>query len=52
MVVNPTDPTLYAYKLSQAMLIMMVIGYCTMCKCCCITTFLCIAVPCMIRMYR
>ena len=52
MVINPSDPSLYAYKLSQAMLIMIVIGYCTMCKCCCITTFLCIAVPCLIRMYR
>lgn len=31
---------------------MIIIGYCTMCKCCCITTFLCIAIPCLIRMYR
>jgi hypothetical protein len=45
-------PTASAYKLTQAMFVMIVIGYCTMCKCCCLTTFLCIAVPCLIRMYR
>jgi hypothetical protein len=41
-----------AAKLTQAMFVMIIIGYCTMCKCCCITTFLCIAIPCLIRMYR
>lgn len=48
---NSTNPE-YAYRMTQAMFVMIVIGYCTMCKCCCITTFLCIAVPCLIRMYR
>jgi hypothetical protein len=48
---NTTNPD-SAYKLTQAMFVMIIIGYCTMCKCCCITTFLCIAIPCLIRMYR
>lgn len=48
---EPTNPG-SAMKMTQAMFVMIIIGYCTMCKCCCITTFLCVAVPCLIRMYR
>jgi len=48
------DPTISGsnYDLAQAMFTMIIIGYFTMCKCCCITSFLLIAVPCLIRMYR
>lgn len=48
---NSANPAA-ADMLYQAMFVMIIVGYCTMCKCCCITTFLCIAVPCLIRMYR
>ena len=34
------------------MFTMIIIGYFTMCKCCCITSFLLIAIPCLIRIYR
>ena len=34
------------------MFTMVIIGYFTMCKCCCITSFLLIAIPCLIRVYR
>lgn len=39
-------------ELKSAMWIMVLVGYTTMCKCCCISTLLAYLVPLLIRLYR
>ena len=41
-----------APQLTSTMFIMMVFGYATMCKCCCITTIMAYLVPTLIQLYR
>jgi len=52
MCLHPVNAADGAEHLTSAMFVMIIIGYMTLCKCCCITTFLCIAIPCLIRIYR
>ena len=41
-----------APRLTYCMNFMMIIGYCTMCKCCCVSTLVVLLLPFLIRMYR
>lgn len=46
------DPGAPAPELTSALWIMVLIGYATMCKCCCITALLAYLVPILVQVYR